>query len=84
MLEVGIGIAGPGTVGGGVLSILRAHATDIEARLGARLVVWRVAVGDPGRRRALPIEADLRAAIAEIDRDPTTLAPSRLIRIEAV
>ena len=28
-------------------------------------------------------EADLRAAIAEIDRYPTTLAPTRLIRIEA-
>jgi homoserine dehydrogenase len=28
-------------------------------------------------------EADLSAAIAEIDRDPTTLAPTRLIRIES-
>ena len=29
-------------------------------------------------------EADLQAAIAEIDREPTTLAPTRLIRIEQV
>jgi len=29
-------------------------------------------------------EADLREAIQEIDRQPTTLRPSRLIRIEAV
>jgi homoserine dehydrogenase len=29
-------------------------------------------------------EADLRGAIADIDRDPTTLARTRLIRIEAV
>ena len=29
-------------------------------------------------------EADLRAAIAEIDRHPSTLEPSRLIRIETV
>jgi homoserine dehydrogenase len=28
-------------------------------------------------------EADLRSAIAEIDRDETTLAPSRFIRIES-
>jgi homoserine dehydrogenase len=29
-------------------------------------------------------EADLQTAIAEIDREPTTLSPTRLIRIEAV
>ena len=29
-------------------------------------------------------EADLRTAIADIDADPTTLAPTRLIRIENV
>ena len=39
MREVGIGIAGFGTVGGGVLSILERHARDIEARLGARIAV---------------------------------------------
>ena len=50
MREVGIGIAGFGTVGGGVLSILRRHAGDIEARLGARIVVKRVAVRDQQHR----------------------------------
>ena len=29
-------------------------------------------------------EADLRAAIAEVDRDASTLAPTRLVRIESV
>mgnify|MGYP001766892393 CR=1 FL=1 len=52
MREVEIGIAGLGTVGGGVLSILRRHAADIEARLGARIVVRKVAVRDPARKRA--------------------------------
>jgi homoserine dehydrogenase len=65
MLEVGIGIAGLGTVGGGVLSILRAHAAEIEARLGARLVVRRVAVRDPSRKRALPVEASVLTSRAE-------------------
>ncbi len=56
MREVGIGIAGFGTVGGGVLSILRRHAGDIEARLGARIVVRRVALRDLGKSR--PVDLD--------------------------
>jgi homoserine dehydrogenase len=56
MRQVGIGIAGFGTVGGGVLSILRRHARDIEARLGARIVVRRVALRD--LEKARPVEID--------------------------
>ncbi len=59
MREVGIGIAGFGTVGGGVLSILRRHARDIEARIGARLVVRKVAVRDPGKERAVDLDPAL-------------------------
>jgi homoserine dehydrogenase len=59
MREVGIGIAGFGTVGGGVLSILRRHARDIEARLGARIVVRRVAVRDPGKERMIDVDPGL-------------------------
>ena len=59
MREVGIGIAGFGTVGGGVLSILRRHAGDIEARLGARIVVRRVAVRDPEKDRPVGVERGL-------------------------
>jgi homoserine dehydrogenase len=57
--EVGIGIAGFGTVGGGVLSILRRHARDIEARIGARIVVRKVAVRDPGKERAVDVDPAL-------------------------
>jgi homoserine dehydrogenase len=57
--EVGIGIAGFGTVGGGVLSILRRHAGDIEARLGARIVVRRVAVRDPSKERMVDVDRGL-------------------------
>ena len=56
MREVGIGIAGFGIVGGGVLSILRSHAREIEARLGARIVVRKVAVRDPGKERVIDID----------------------------
>jgi len=59
MREVGIGIAGFGTVGGGVLSILRRHADDIEARLGARIAVRRVAVRDPVKERAVDLAPSL-------------------------
>jgi homoserine dehydrogenase len=59
MREVGIGIAGFGTVGGGVLSILRRHARDIEARIGARLVVRKVAVRDAGKERAVDLDPAL-------------------------
>ncbi|HEU4385423.1 MAG TPA: homoserine dehydrogenase [Anaeromyxobacteraceae bacterium] len=59
MREVGIGIAGFGTVGGGVLSILRSHARDIEARLGARIAVRRVAVRDPAKERMVDVDRAL-------------------------
>src|SRR5687768_1504873 len=39
-----IGMLGCGTVGGGVLQVLDAHAEDIQERLGVPLKVKRVAV----------------------------------------
>jgi homoserine dehydrogenase len=65
MREVGIGIAGFGTVGGGVLSILRRHAGDIEARLGARIVVRKVAVRDVQKSRPPDVDQALLTAHAE-------------------
>jgi len=59
MREVGIGIAGFGTVGGGVLSILRRHAGDIEARLGARIVVRKIALRDARKTRAVDVASGL-------------------------
>jgi homoserine dehydrogenase len=78
--EVGIGIAGFGTVGGGVLSILRRHAGDIEARLGARIVVRKVAVRDPGRDRALDLDRDLLTTrMADLVEDPQVAVVVELI-----
>jgi homoserine dehydrogenase len=59
MREVGIGIAGFGTVGGGVLSILQQHAREIEARLGARIVVRKVALRDPDKSRVVDVPREL-------------------------
>jgi len=71
MREVGIGIAGFGTVGGGVLSILRKHAGDIEARLGARIVVRRVAVRDVEKERAVELPRGLvTTRLADLVDDP--------------
>jgi homoserine dehydrogenase len=55
MREVVIGVAGFGTVGGGVLSILERHAHEIEARLGARIVVRRVVLRDPEKSRVVGV-----------------------------
>ena len=55
MREVGIGVAGFGTVGGGVLSILQRHQREIEARLGARIVVRKVALRDVEKSRAVEV-----------------------------
>jgi homoserine dehydrogenase len=57
MREVEIGIAGLGTVGGGVLSILQRHQREIEARLGARIVVRRVVTRDLDKERAVGVAA---------------------------
>ncbi len=65
MREVGIGIAGFGTVGGGVLSILENHARDIEARIGARIAVRRIALRDPEKERA--VDVDRRLVTTNLD-----------------
>jgi len=51
MREIGIGILGCGVVGSGTVEILHANADQIERRVGARLVVRRVAVRDSGKPR---------------------------------
>jgi homoserine dehydrogenase len=80
MREVGIGIAGLGTVGGGVLSILRGHATDIEARLGARIVVRRVAVRDLGKARPDGAEgARLTTRLEDLLEDPAVSVVVELV-----
>ncbi len=80
MREVGIGIAGFGTVGGGVLSILRKHAADIEARLGARIVVRKVALRDPEKNRPLDVDRSIvTTRLADLVEDPQIAVVVELI-----
>jgi homoserine dehydrogenase len=73
-------------------------APGVLAGIASRLAARRISIAavqqreqnDQGKPVPLVIvthearEADLRAAIADIDADPTTLAATRLIRIEPV
>jgi homoserine dehydrogenase len=80
MREVGIGIAGFGTVGGGVLSILQKHAGDIEARLGARIVVRKVALRDAGKSRVVEVPpALLTTRVEDLLEDPSVEVVVELI-----
>jgi len=49
--EIGIGMIGCGVVGQGALRLIRDNARSIEARLGGRLVVRRIAARDEARPR---------------------------------
>ena len=53
---VKIGIAGLGTVGGGVLKIIQAHGDLLEARSGARLTVTAVSGRDRTKDRGVSLD----------------------------
>ncbi|MFH0899837.1 MAG: homoserine dehydrogenase [Pseudomonadota bacterium] len=53
--EIGLGLLGLGNVGSGVVRLLRENADTIEARLGARVVVRRIAVRDAGKQRQVDV-----------------------------
>jgi homoserine dehydrogenase len=46
-----VGLLGCGTVGGGVVELLRANAAYIEARVGAPIEIAKVLVRDPAKER---------------------------------
>jgi len=87
-----VGLLGCGTVGSGVVRLLREHGDDIAARLGARLVLGPVAVRDPGRPRDvdLPLVTDdPRKVVADPDVDIVVevmggLEPARSLVLEAL
>ena len=69
--ELRIGLLGCGTVGSGVVALLRQGEQDIAARTGARLRITRVAVRDVARDRGVELPAgaitDDPAAVVEAD-----------------
>ncbi len=65
---LGVGVAGLGTVGGGVLRLLRENAGIISARAGRAIEVMAVSARDQGRDRGLDL-----AGVRWLD-DPVALA----------
>ncbi len=71
MREIGIGVLGAGTVGGGVLKIYRQHRADLEARAGCRLRIVAVVARDVAAPREgleladWPLSADPERVLAD-------------------
>ncbi len=59
MKEVKIGLLGYGTVGQGVVKLLKENAREIEAKIGARLVLGGVADLDIKSKREVPVDRKL-------------------------
>jgi homoserine dehydrogenase len=72
---LGVGLAGLGTVGGGVLALLRANAEIVAARAGRPIVVTAVAARDRGRDRGISL-----AGLRWFD-DPTAFAADPAIDV---
>ncbi len=68
-----VGLLGCGTVGGGVLQLLRANAAYLEARVGASFDVVRVLVRDPEKER-----------VPELDRARLTTDPEGILGDPAI
>jgi homoserine dehydrogenase len=65
MKEIRIGLLGFGTIGTGVVKIFQDNARLIEERLGARLVLARIADLDITTDRGVSVDADLLTTRAE-------------------
>ncbi len=59
MREIKIGVLGLGVVGSGTVRILQGNATEIAHRVGARLVVKKIAVRNLNKPRAVQVERGL-------------------------
>jgi homoserine dehydrogenase len=72
--EIGVGLLGLGNVGSGVVKLLADNAEAIENRLGARVVVRKIAVRKTEKRRLVDVDrklitTDVESVISVID-DP--------------
>lgn len=57
--EIGVGLLGLGNVGSGVVKLLSDNAAAIESRLGARVVVRKIAVRAREKRRLVDVDKRL-------------------------
>jgi homoserine dehydrogenase len=72
---INIGICGLGTVGQGVWKHIERARPELEARLGARLVLARASVRDLEKKRAVRLKAD------QLTTDPLSIATDPAIQI---
>ena len=71
MRKIGVGLVGWGTVGCGVVEVLRENAGVIESRLGVPLELRRVADRDIERQRPVAVPRELLTTnVDDIFRDP--------------
>src|SRR5215203_3091271 len=69
--EIGVGLLGLGNVGSGVVKLLAENAAAVEQRLGARVVVKKVAVRAAEKRRLVDVDKKLITTDAnEVIDDP--------------
>jgi homoserine dehydrogenase len=59
MREIGVGLLGLGNVGSGVVKLLKDNSEAIEARLGARVVVRKIAVQKADKPRLVEVGAEM-------------------------
>lgn len=72
---INIGICGLGTVGQGVWKHIDRARTELEARLGAKLVLARASVRDLDKKRAVRLKAE------QLTTDPLSIATDPAIQI---
>ncbi|WP_226581236.1 homoserine dehydrogenase [Halobacillus litoralis] len=65
-----VGLLGLGTVGSGVIEILRDHKERIEHKTGCDVTIKSVLVHDLSKQRELPAETQLTDQYEDITRDP--------------
>jgi homoserine dehydrogenase len=65
MREIGVGLLGLGNVGSGVVKLLQDNSEAIEARLGARVVVRKIAVQRTEKRRLVEVDRKMITTNAE-------------------
>lgn len=71
MSSIGVGLIGLGTVGSGVVEILRRHGEDFMRRAGVRVEIVRYADRDSSRAEALGLDpAGFTTDAAEVIADP--------------
>lgn len=64
-MDVCIGLLGCGTVGAGVVELVRRRTDKIEALTGSRPVIRRILVRNPDKPRAVPLDKSLLTTRAE-------------------